>query len=223
MAGFKALVWDQVGEKKYHTGTKKGVLYPQASDGTYEAGVAWNGLTGITESPSGADETPLYADDDKYLSLYSKEEFGGTINAYMYPDEWEACDGSKELIPGVKAGQQSRKSFGLSYVTTVGNDTKKDKYGYLIHLVYGATASVSERGYETINDSPNANTFSWNFTTVPVDTGDPEMNKTSIITIDSTKVDPQKLKDFEKVIYGSDEAAARLPLPSELKTLLASA
>ena len=214
------LVWDQTGERLYETGTKKGVLYPFDTLGNkYGVGVAWSGLTAITESPSGAEETALYADDVKYLSLRSAEEFGGTIEAYTYPDEWEACDGSASIADGVSIGQQRRSSFGLSYVTTVGNDTDGNDHGYKIHLVYGATASPSERSYATINDSPEAITFSWEFATIPVEV--PGFKNTAILTIDSTKCDKSKLEELEKILYGDEEADPRLPLPSEVATIMA--
>lgn len=214
------LTWDDTGKKIYETGTKQGVLFVVGSNGTYSNGVAWNGLTAITESPSGADESSFYADDIKYASLRAAEEFGGTIEAYTYPDEWEACDGSATLTTGVVLGQQKRATFGLSYVTTIGNDTLGYDYGYKIHLIYGATASPSERAYQTINDSPELITFSWEFTTVPVNvTG---FKPVACITIDSTKVDATKLAAFEAILYGDDENDARLPLPDEVGTLLAA-
>lgn len=163
------LVWDQVGERLYETGTKKGVLYPIGEGGKYPAGYAWNGITAVTESPSGAEASPLYADDIKYLNLISAEEFGGTIEAYTYPDEFAECDGSSEVADGVVIGQQSRKMFGLSYVTTLGNDTESNDFGYKLHLVWGAQATPSERSYATINDSPEAITLSWEFSTTPVE------------------------------------------------------
>lgn len=214
------LVWDKTGERFYETGVKKGVLYPQVS-GAYPKGVAWNGLTAVTESPSGAEPTPLYADDIKYLELMSNEEFGASIEAYTYPDEFAECDGSASLAEGVTIGQQPRKPFGLSYVTTKGNDTEKNDYGYKIHLVYGCLASPSERAYATINDSPEAITFSWEVTTTPVEvTGH---KPTSIITIDSTKVDAEKLAALEAILYGSESEEARLPLPTEVAELFAAA
>lgn len=213
-----ALVWDQTGEKLYETGTKKGVLYPMSESGTYPKGVAWNGLTAVTESPSGAEATDLYADDIKYLSLMSAEEFGGTIEAYMYPDEFAECDGSAEPTAGVTIGQQSRKAFGMSYVTTLGNDVKGNDYGYKIHLIYGMKVSPSERSYQTINDSPEAITFSWEFTTVPVNvTG---FKPTACITIDSTKVNAEKLKTLEDKLYGAEATEAQLPLPDEVISML---
>lgn len=209
--------WDKTGERLYETGTKKGVLYPQV-DGAYPKGVAWNGITAVSESPSGAEATPLYADDIKYLNLMSTEEFGATIEAYTYPKEFSECDGSAEIAKGVKIGQQKRKNFGLCYVTTLGNDVDGNKYGYKIHLVYGATASPSEKGYATINDSPEAITFSWEISTTPVNvTG---FEPTASIEIDSTKVDEAKLKALEDILYGTDDVDARLPLPDEIKTLV---
>lgn len=214
----KALTWDDTGKRFYETGVKKGVLYVQDESGEYPTGVAWNGLTAVTESPSGAEATPLYADDIKYLNLYSVEEFGATIEAYTYPDEFAQCDGSAELVKGVKIGQQKRKSFGLSYVTTKGNDIDGNAHGYLIHLVYGCMASPSEKSYATINDSPEAITFSWELTTTPVAVSGFE--PTATIVIDSKTADPIKLADFEKILYGSETAAAKLPLPNEVKTVL---
>lgn len=214
----KALVWDETGSRFYETGVKQGVLYPQSADGKYPKGVAWNGLTAVTESPSGAEATPLYADDIKYLNLYSVEEFGATIEAYTYPDEFAECDGSAELVDGVKIGQQKRKTFGLCYKTVLGNDVDGNTHGYKLHIVYGAMAAPSEKAYATINDSPEAITFSWELTTTPVSVTGHE--PTATITIDSTKADPTKLAAFEKILYGSESTAARLPLPDEIKTLL---
>lgn len=215
------LVWDKIGERFYETGVKKGVLYPQGPGGTYPKGVAWNGLISVTESPSGAEVTPLYADDIKYLNLVSAEEFGATIEAYTYPDEFAQCDGSAEIATGVMIGQQSRKPFGLSYVTTLGNDVDGNDYGYKLHIIYGALAAPSEKGYSTINDSPEAITFSWEVTTTPVDV--PGYKPTACITIDSTKVDAAKLAALEKILYGSEESEARLPLPDEIITLMTPA
>ena len=214
------LTWDQAGQKKYETGTKKGVLFLQNTDGTYATGVAFNGLTGVTESPSGAEETALYADDIKYASLRSAEEFGGTIEAYTYPDEWKQCNGEAELATGIVIGQQGRKSFGFSYVTTYGNDTNGTDYGYKIHLIYGASISPSERAYQTINDSPDAITFSWEFTTTPIPvTG---FKPTAIITIDSTAIASAKLTAIESKLYGTENADPELPLPSYLITLMST-
>ena len=213
------LVWDTTGERYYETGVKKGVLYVQTS-GAYPKGVAWNGLTAVTESPSGAEATALYADDIKYLNLMSNEEFGATIEAYTYPDEFAACDGSAALVDGVMIGQQKRSAFGLCYRTAIGNDTDGSDYGYKLHLVYGCQAAPSEKGYATINDSPEAITFSWEVTTTPVEvTGH---KPTSCITIDSTKVEPGKLAALEKVLYGDTDIDPRLPLPDEITSIMAA-
>ena len=215
------LVWDKTGEHYYETGVKNGVLYIP-TEGVYSKGVAWNGLTAVTESPSGAEATALYADDMKYLSLYSAEEFGATIEAYTYPDEFAQCDGSAELTKGVSIGQQTRKTFGLCYRTTVGNDTDGNDYGYKLHMIYGCMASPSEKAYNTINDSPEAITFSWEVTTTPVSVAG--FKPTASITIDSTKADPTKLAALEDILYGKDGepgSEARLPLPDEIKTLMA--
>ena len=208
--------WDKTGERLYETGVKNGVLYVQV-DGTYPKGVAWNGLTAVTESPSGAEATPLYADDIKYLNLLSTEEFGATIEAYTYPDEFAECDGSASLATGVMIGQQPRKAFGLCYRTTIGNDTEGNDHGYKLHIIYGALAAPSEKAYATINDSPAAITFSWEVTTTPVNvTG---AKPTASITIDSTKATPEKLTALEKILYGDAEVEARLPLPDEIKDI----
>lgn len=212
------LVWDSTGDRLYETGVKNGVLYPIDEAGTYSKGVAWNGLTAVTESPSGAESNPLYADDIKYLDLRSVEEFGGTIEAYMYPDEFAECDGSAELAAGVKIGQQKRKVFGLCYRTTLGNDVKGDDYGYKLHIVYGAVASPSERGYTTMNDSPEAITMSWEFTTTPVSVEG--FRPTAHLEIDSTKANAEKLTALEAILYGANETEARLPLPNEIATLM---
>lgn len=221
--------WDETGKRLYETGTDHGVLYPYAS-GSPGSGVAWNGLTGVTESPSGAEATNLYADNIKYLSLRSVEEFGGTIEAYTYPDEWADCDGSAEAAKGVRFGQQTRKVFGLCYRTKIGNDTEFDDHGYKLHLVYGATASPSEKAYQTINDSPEAITFSWEFETTPVDVTN--FKPVAHIEIDSTKADPTKLAALEEILYGKDgtgdnnetgAVAPRLPLPAEVITLMEAA
>lgn len=214
------LVWDQTGERLYETGVKQGVLYPQATDGKYPKGVAWNGLTTVTESPSGAESTPLYADDIKYLNLISTEELGGTIEAYTYPDEFAECDGSAAIATGVYIGQQPRKTFGLSYRTTVGNDVDSNAYGYKLHLVYGALASPSEKAYATINDSPEAITFSWEFSTTPVNVDG--FKPTANIVIDSTKVKAENLANLEKILYGDTEAEARLPLPDEVAQIMSA-
>ena len=220
------LVWDKTGERYYETGVKNGVLYPIQPDGTYSKGVAWNGLTAVTESPSGAENTPLYADDIKYLNLVSAEEFGATVEAYTYPDEFAECDGSASIADGVMIGQQARKIFGMSYKTTVGNDVDGNSHGYKLHLIYGATASPSEKAYATINDSPEAITFSWEIATTPVNvTG---FKPTASLVIDSTKADPTKLASLEEILYGkdptseglSDGVEPRLPLPDEIVTIM---
>lgn len=214
------LVWDQAGERLYETGVKQGVLYVQEA-GAYPKGVAWNGLTAVTESPSGAEATALYADDIKYLNLMSNEEFGATIEAYMYPEEFMACDGSASLAEGVYIGQQARKAFGLCYKTTLGNDEEGNDHGYKLHLIYGALAAPSEKAYATINDSPEAVTFSWEVTTTPVNvTG---AKPTACVTIDSTKCAAEKLAALEAILFGSDDEEPRLPLPDEIKTLMATA
>ena len=215
------LVWDKTGERLYETGVKQGVLYPQAAGGTYPKGVAWNGLTNITESPSGAEATALYADDIKYLNLVSAEELGGTIEAYTYPDEFAECDGSVALTDGVFIGQQDRKTFGLCYRTTLGNDVDSNGHGYKLHLIYGALAAPSEKAYATINDSPEAITFSWEFKTTPVNvTGH---KPTASLILDSTKVSETKMAALEKVLYGDGDTEARLPLPDEVVQILTSA
>ena len=215
------LVWDKTGERLYETGVKQGVLYPQAAGGTYPKGVAWNGLTNITESPSGAEATALYADDIKYLNLVSAEELGGTIEAYTYPDEFAECDGSAALTEGVFIGQQDRKTFGLCYRTTLGNDVDSNGHGYKLHLIYGALAAPSEKAYTTINDSPEAITFSWEFKTTPVNVAGHK--PTASLTLDSTKVSETKMAALEKVLYGDGETEARLPLPDEVVQILTSA
>ena len=214
------LTWDNTGERIFETGVKQGVLYPIQSDGKYTKGVAWNGLTAVTESPSGAEATALYADDIKYLNLLSNEEFGATIEAYTYPDEFAECDGSAELATGVMIGQQKRKIFGLCYRTTIGNDVEGNDYGYKLHLVYGCLAAPSEKGYSTINDNPDAITFSWEVSTTPVNVEG--FKPTSQITIDSTKAEPTKLAALEAVLYGSVETEAKLPLPDEVATLMSA-
>ena len=219
------ITWDNTGERLYETGVKMGVLYPIQSDGAYSKGVAWNGLTAVTESPSGAEATALYADDIKYLNLMSNEEFGATIEAYTYPDEFAECDGSATLVKGVTIGQQKRKTFGLCYRTSLGNDVDGTDHGYKLHLVYGCLAAPSERAYATINDSPEAITFSWEVSTTPVNVAN--FKPTSQITIDSTKADAEKLAALEDVLYGKEgEEPAngpRLPLPNEVATLMAPA
>lgn len=223
------LTWDNTGERFYETGVKQGVLYPIQSDGKYSKGVAWNGLTAVTESPSGAEATPLYADDIKYLNLMSTEEFGATIEAYTYPDEFAECDGSASLADGVMIGQQKRKTFGLCYKTTVGNDVDGNDFGYKLHLIYGCLAAPSEKAYATINDSPEAITFSWEVSTTPVNVAG--FKPTSQITIDSTKISEDKkakLAELEDILYGkdgenTDGSGPRLPLPDEIKALFSAA
>lgn len=223
------IVWDQTGERLYETGVRNGVLYPRSTTGTYPLGVAWNGLTAVTESPTGAEATPLYADDIKYLNLLSNEEFGATVEAYTYPDEFAECDGSAELSPGVMIGQQSRKAFGLAYRTVLGNDIKHNDHGYKLHIIYNALAAPSEKAYATINDSPEAITFSWELTTSPENvTGH---KPTASIVIDSTKVDAAKLKLLEDQLFGVTEDATaeppvtavvpNLPLPDEIAAIFA--
>lgn len=214
------LSWDNTGERLYETGVRKGVLYTTDSSGAYTKGVAWNGLTAVTESPSGAEPSPLYADDIKYVNLTSVEEFGATVEAYTYPDEFAECDGSASIATGVTVGQQKRKMFGLSYVTVLGNDVDLNDHGYKLHIIYGALASPSEKSYASINDSPEAITMSWEITTTPVPAGD-NLKPTASITIDSTKADPIKLKALEDILYGTEEKEARLPLPAEIATLMA--
>lgn len=215
------LVWDKTGDRLYETGVDQGVLYPIQTGGAYNKGVVWNGLTAVTESPSGAEANPLYADNIKYLNLISAEEFGATIEAFMYPDEFMECDGSAELAPGVYMGQQSRKTFGLCYRTVLGNDVDNNGHGYKLHLIYGALAAPSEKGYTTINDSPEAITFSWEVKTTPVNVtgGKP----TACLTIDSTKVDKDKLAALEAILYGNESEEARLPLPDEVAQVMGAA
>ena len=212
------LIWDSTGERLYETGVKQAALYVQDTGGTYPKGVAWNGITAVTESPSGAEATALYADDIKYLSLVSAEEFGATIEAYTYPDEFAECDGSASIATGVVIGQQKRKTFGLAYKTTLGNDVDNNDYGYKLHLIYGALAAPSEKAYATINDSPEAITFSWEVTTTPVSVAG--YKPTAIVTIDSTKANKTKLAALEAILYGTEEVEARLPLPDEVATLM---
>lgn len=215
------LIWDATGERFYETGVKNGVLYVADAQGTYPKGVAWNGLTAVTESPSGAEPTPLYADDIKYLNLMSAEEFGATVEAYTYPDEFAQCNGEASLVEGVIIGQQPRKTFGMAYRTVLGNDVANENYGYKLHLIYGAVAAPSEKAYATINDSPEAITFSWELTTTPVSVNG--FKPTASLTIDSTKVEPTKLTALEDILYGTESVEARLPLPDEIATLMKTA
>lgn len=217
------LKWDQIGEKFYETGTDRGVLFPQ-KNGQYPVGEAWNGLTGVTESPSGAEDNALYADNIKYLNLKSAEDFGGTIECYYYPDGWKQCNGEASPVTGVTIGQQRRNTFGFSYRSKIGNDTTGEDYGYKLHLWYGCSASPSERAYQTVNESPDAITFSYEVTTTPIpvsgkDDEGKEYKPVACITIDSAAVDPEKLAAFEEILYGTDGedgAEARLPLPDEV-------
>ena len=225
------LVWDKTGERLYETGVDHGVLYPIQAGGVYSKGVAWNGLSAVSESPSGAEASPIYADNIKYLNLMSAEEFGATIEAYMYPDEFAECDGSVEVVPGMFAGQQSRKTFGLSYRTILGNDVDNNDYGYKLHLIYGALAAPSEKGYSTINDSPEPITLSWEISTTPVTINTvidgKKLKPTACLTFDSTKFDAKFMAKLEEILYGTeptteggtDGVDARLPLPDEILKL----
>ena len=215
------LVWDATGERKYETGVRNGVLYVMDESGTYPKGVVWNGLTAVTESPSGAEATALYADDVKYLNLISAEEFGATVEAYTYPDEFAQCNGEASLVDGVTIGQQPRKTFGMAYRTVLGNDIENESHGYKLHLIYGAVASPSEKAYATINDSPEAITFSWELKTTPVVVDG--FKPTASLTIDSTKANSEKLKALEDILFGSETGEARLPLPNEIATLMNAA
>lgn len=215
-----ALTWDDTGNQLFETGTDRGVLYPIGDSGTYPTGVAWNGLRSVTESPSGAEETALWANNHKYGSLYSEEEFGFTIGAYTSPEEFDACDGTLEIATGVTAGQQPRKKFGMTYRTLIGNDTNGMNHGYKLHLVYGATASPSERSHSSVNESPEAEELSWECKTVPVAVAG--FKPTSHLVIDSTKANATKLATLEGILYGSGSTAARLPLPAEVITTMAS-
>ena len=212
------LIFNNVGERLFETGVKNGVLYVMGADGTYENGVVWNGLTAVTESPSGAETTPLYADDVKYVVIYAAEEFGATVEAYTYPEEFEECDGSASIFEGITIGQQTRKSFGMCYKTSVGNDVQGQDFGYKIHIIYGAKAAPSEKSYSTINDSPEAVTFSWELSTVPVPVEG--FNPTATMVIDSTRVPAEKMTLIEDKLYGTESTEATLPLPGELLALL---
>ena len=217
------LTWDDSGKRFYETGILNCVLYLRNSSGVYDNGVAWNGISSISESPSGAEPTPIYADDIKYLTLMSNEEFAATVEAYMYPDEFAECDGSAELTEsgGVYIGQQTRKTFGLCYKTVLGNDVDGNNKGYKLHIIYGCLAAPTEKSYTSINDSPEIVTFSWEISTTPVSVTD--YKPTATITIDSTKANPIKLKALEEILYGKDTVAPRLPLPDEIKTLMTGA
>lgn len=213
----KALVWDAEGKRYYETGVSKGVLFPTAAEGSYGTGVAWNGLTAVNEAPTGAEMTDLYANNAKYLGIRAAEKYEATIEAYTYPDEFAECDGSASIAPGVTIGQQTRKSFGFTYQTILGNDVEQNDFSYKIHIVYGASAAPSSRDHATVNESPEAATMSWSISSNPVNvTGH---KPTSTLEIDASKVDKTKLAAFEKIIYGSDEAAPRLPLPDEIATM----
>lgn len=212
------LTWDQVGERLYETGVEQGAIYPMTTSGTYGNGEAWNGLTAVTESPSGAEPTALYANDKKYVELTSAEEFGGTIEAYTYPKGFAACNGEADVVTGLRLSQQSRKPFGLVYKTLIGNDTEGTKHGYKLNIVYGAKVSPSEQANNTVNDSPEAKTMSWEFTTTPVEVKG--FDPTAHLIIDSTEVEKTKLEALEAILYGTEEAEPRLPLPSEIVTLL---
>lgn len=213
------LVWNEAGKRLYETGVDRGVLYVSNGSGGYKKGVVWNGLVSVNESPSGAEATPLYAGNVKYVELMSNEEFGASIEAYTYPEEFEQCDGSAELADGITIGQQPRKSFGLCYRTKIGNDTAGDEHGYKIHLIYGAKAAPTEKSYTTINDSPEAITFSWEITTTPIEVAGHK--PTATLTIDSTKVQSDKLEAIEKKLYGDTATEATLPSPAEILTLIA--
>ena len=212
------LIWDEVGQRFFETGVKNGVLYVQDNDGSYKNGVVWNGLTAVTESPSGAEETPLYADDVKYLTLRSAEEFGATVEAYTYPEEFEQCDGSAAIAAGVTIGQQARRAFGLCYRTSVGNDIQGQNFSYKLHLIYGCTVAPSEKSYSTINDNPEAITFSWELSTVPVPVDG--FSPTASLVIDASKVDEGKMALLEDALFGDEENEARLLLPNEIMEML---
>ena len=212
------LVWDEVGSRFFETGVKNGVLFVQNDEGGYDKGVVWNGLTAVTESPSGAEETPLYADDIKYVVFYSNEEFGATVEAYTYPEEFEQCDGSASLGKGISVGQQARRSFALVYKTAVGNDIQGQDFGYKIHIIYGCKAAPSEKAFATVNDSPEAVTFSWEISTVPVNVEG--LKPTATVVIDSTKCDKEHLAAIEAKLFGSEESESTLLLPDEIKALM---
>lgn len=226
MPDYARITWDETGERIYETGVDHGVLYQIQQDGTFGAGVAWNGLSNVSQSPSGAEASPVWADNIKYLNLQSAEEFGCTIEAYTYPDEFAECDGSKAVMNGVYAGQQTRKKFGFCYRTRIGNDVDGSDHGYKLHLVYNCLAAPSEKAYQTINDSPEAISFSWEISTTPVNVTDENgiplanMKPTATLEIDSTKCDATKLGNLEAILYGSTTAAARLPMPYEVVSTL---
>jgi hypothetical protein len=217
-----ALTWDAVADRLYETGVDHGVYYPLDESGDYTPGVAWNGLETVTETPAGAEATPTYADNIKYLNLISAETFGGTIEAYTYPDEFGEADGTAEPTPGVRLGQQSRKTFGMSYRTILGNAVEGNDFGYKLHLLYGLTAAPSEKAYASVNDSPEAITFSWEVSSIPVGSTDPDLKPTSVITIDSTKVDPTALTTLLDELYGT-AGDPRLPTPDEVVAMFSGA
>ena len=212
------LIWDEVGQRFFETGVKNGVIYVQNNDGSYANGVVWNGLTAITESPSGAEETPLYADDVKYLTLRSAEEFGATIEAFTYPEEFEQCDGSATIADGITVGQQARRAFGLCYRTAVGNDIQGQEFSYKLHIIYGCTVAPSEKSYSTINDNPEAITFSWELSTVPVPVDG--FKPTASLVIDANKVEAGKLQLLENALFGDAENEATLLLPNQIMELM---
>ena len=212
------LIWDEVGQRFFETGVKNGVLYVQEDNGSYKNGVVWNGLTAVTESPSGAEETPLYADDVKYLTLRSAEEFGATVEAYTYPEEFEQCDGSASIANGVTIGEQARRAFGLCYRTSVGNDIQGQNFSYKLHLIYGCTVAPSEKSYSTINDNPEAITFSWELSTVPVPVDG--FSPTASLVIDASKVDEGKMQQLEDALFGNESNEAKLLLPNEIMEML---
>ena len=212
------LIWDEVGQRFFETGVKNGVLYVQEDNGSYKNGVVWNGLTAVTESPSGAEETPLYADDVKYLTLRSAEEFGATVEAYTYPEEFEQCDGSATIAEGVTIGQQARRAFGLCYRTSVGNDIQGQNFSYKLHLIYGCTVAPSEKSYSTINDNPEAITFSWELSTVPVPVDG--FSPTASLVIDASKVEEGKMQQLEDALFGNESNEAKLLLPNEIMEML---
>lgn len=225
MAESKRLVWDDVGEKLYETGTDRGVLYRIDDQNKYSKGYAWNGLTAFNAQPSGADSTDLWANNTKYLSMTAAEQFGATIEAYTFPEEFRECDGSKEIMPGVYAGQQNRVPFGFTARTLIGNDTKDTEYGYKIHMVYGAKAQPSEKGYSTVNESPEAITLSWTISTTPIPftkLPDLKLKNMSYIEIVSTKIESEKLKKLEDALYGTESTDPYLPTPDELYDLLSA-
>lgn len=210
------LIWDEVGTRTYETGVEKGVLFLQDKTGEYNNGIAWSGLSAVPQSPDGADETPIYADNIKYLSLMSQENFKGAIEAYTYPEEWEECDGSRQVAPGIHVGQQTRKPFGLAYITTVGNDVEYEDYGQKLHLIYGAKVAPSERRYETINDTPDAINFVWDFTTTPQQVEAEGVRPTAHVVVDSTKVDEEVWDEIIETVHGTEEKEPELPSIDDL-------